>query len=88
MLKEKTNRANFENRQLGNKLVSFYPKMNVLANKNAQLVRKNSNHLIKLRLYPHKVSPISADNIKDKIHTILYAWAHAHLGVLRLDQFK
>jgi len=35
MLKEKTNRANFENRQLGNKLVSFYPKMNVLANKTA-----------------------------------------------------
>jgi len=78
MLKEKTNRANFENRQLGNKLVSFYPKMNVLANKNAQLVRKNSNHLIKLRLYPHKVSPISADNIKDKIHTILYAFTHNH----------
>jgi len=78
MLKEKTNRASFENRQLGNKLVSFYPKMNVLANKNAQFMIKNNNHLIKLRLYPHKVSPISADNIKDKIHTILYAFTHNH----------
>jgi len=41
-------------------------------------VSNNNNHLIKLRLYPHKVSPISADNIKDKIHTILYAFTHNH----------